>query len=162
MDIKLIKFEDSHLRYIEIWENDGEIYNHVTYSRPKFLRENLEEEKNKTKLYMVKYEGRIIGCAWLEEIDPEKQEAKLGMYFGETKIRGKGLGQYVTRLLLSKAFRDINLKKVYLHVRERNFRAISCYKKCGFKIIKEHPKRKFGSSEEAIYEMTVSRSKFTK
>lgn len=162
MDIKLIKFEDSHIRYIEIWENEGEIFNHISHSRPKYLREGLEEEKEKTKFYMVKYDGRIIGCAWLEEIDQEKLEAKLGMYIGETKIRGKGLGQYVTRLLLSKAFRDLNLKKVYLYVREKNIRAINCYKKCGFRIIKEHPKQKFTNSFEGIFEMTVSKSKCTK
>lgn len=161
MDIKLINFQREHLRYIEYWEKEGDIYNYLSHGRPHYLRDNDPAGEEQTKLYMLKIDGRLVGCAWLEEIDPVKSSAKLGIYLGEARFRGRGLGQYSVNLILYKAFQELNMEKVFLRVREKNTRAINCYKKCGFKITRELPVREFpnGSSESA-YEMQITKNKW--
>lgn len=161
MDIKLISFQQEHLRYIEYWEKEGEIFNYLSHGRPHYLRDNDPVAEELTKLYMVKIDGRLVGCAWLEEIDLEKEQAKLGIYLGEARYRGKGIGQYTVNLVLYKAFHELNLEKVLLRVREKNTRAINCYKKCGFKISRELPVRQFSNgSTEGAYEMHIFKHKW--
>ena len=47
---------------------------------------------------------------------------------------GQGYGKEAVRLLLSYAFRHMNLRKVTLKVFADNYRAIRCYEKCGFTV----------------------------
>ena len=55
--------------------------------------------------------------------------------------RRKGFGTDATRLLLSYAFQDLNLRRVYLHVLSDNHQAIRVYEEVGFKLegtLKQH------------------------
>lgn len=163
MDIRLIKFENEHLRYLEHWEKEGELYKYLSHIRPRALREETEAEGDKviSHFYMVKYDGRIIGCVWLEEDDPHKREAKLGIYLGDDQHRGRGIGEQTLRLIMSKAFREMDLHKITLSVREKNQQAIACYKKCGFTVSKELPKQEFSDgSFQGTLEMVITKKKF--
>jgi len=147
MDIKLINYEDEHQRYIEYWEKQGEMFKFPGNTRL-------------SKLYMIKFEGKIVGCTWLTELDLSKPEAILGVYLGERNYSEKGLGQYVVKLVLNKAFNEFSYSKLSLHVQEKNKKAVNCYKKCGFKKVKDYPLNSSGDSGDIIYEMSLSRSKF--
>jgi RimJ/RimL family protein N-acetyltransferase len=159
MNVQLQDFKNEHLRFIEKWEVEGEIYNYLSHSRPKCQREGSEELCHTTRLYMINLGGRVVGCVWLEGLDYSYKVGKLGIYLGEIDCRGLGVGRAVLREILSRAFGPLELNKVTLHVREKNTRAINCYKNCGFVITKELPKRQFpDGSYQSSYEMTATKN----
>ena len=61
------------------------------------------------------------------------RSAKLGIFIGEEKHRGKGIGKEAIQLILDYGFHYLNLNSIQLSVFAFNERAIACYKKCGFK-----------------------------
>lgn len=74
----------------------------------------------------------LIGSCQLLHIHPIHRNAELQIRLGEVSYRGKGYGTEAVQLLLSHAFSDINLERVYLHVFAENHNAIAVYKKTGF------------------------------
>ena len=60
--------------------------------------------------------------------------ARLAIGIYDDTLYGQGIGTQATRLVLEYAFNTLKLHRIDLKVLEYNKRAISCYKKCGFKI----------------------------
>ena len=75
----------------------------------------------------------MIGTVSLENINYINRSAKLGIFIGEEKHRGKGIGKEAIQLILDYGFHYLNLNSIQLSVFAFNERAIACYKKCGFK-----------------------------
>ncbi len=75
----------------------------------------------------------LIGTLSLCHINYIKRTATLGIFIGNPEYRSKGYGTEAIKLLLEYAFHYLNLNNIKLDVLEINQRAISCYKKCGFK-----------------------------
>jgi RimJ/RimL family protein N-acetyltransferase len=159
MDLKLIKFSNEYIKLIVKWENTNELSKYLSHTRPEYLREaNLEEEKY-TLFFMIKVNEQIVGATWLENIT--QNDAKIGIYIALTNYRGKGIGSKVIKILIAIGFKEMNLKKLYLNVREKNINAIECYKKCGFKITKEYPKLYYPDcSYQGKYQMTLINDNF--
>jgi RimJ/RimL family protein N-acetyltransferase len=61
----------------------------------------------------------------------------LGIMIGHPDKLGIGLGQQVIPLAIELAHTRLRFEGVQLRVRKTNFRAIGCYKACGFRIIGE-------------------------
>ena len=159
MDVYLQDFNIEHLRLIEKWEEEREIYNYLSHSRPKCLSEGAVELWTTTRLFMIRFGNQIVGCVWLDDLDFSKKEGKLGIYIGESHFRGLGVGREVMKEILNLAFGQLDLNRVILHVREKNMRAINCYKSCGFIFTKEFPKKQFSDgSFQGAYEMAVTRN----
>jgi len=78
--------------------------------------------------------GQCIGIVRLMFIDWVSRTAEMGIYIGNRAYRGKGIGKEVVKAIVSYAFNDINLYKVWLHVLASNTVAISVYESCGFKV----------------------------
>ena len=158
MCLELIKFSNENIKLIEKWESTNELSKYLSHTRPEYLREaNLELEKH-TLFFMIKINGKIIGATWMENIT--ENNATIGIYIAITNYRGKGIGSEVIKILIDTAFKEMNLKILYLNVREKNINAIKCYKKCGFKITKEYPKSHFmDSSYQGKYQMTLNNEK---
>lgn len=74
-----------------------------------------------------------IGTCQLLNIDMRHRNAELQIRIGEDSHQGQGFGSEAVRLLCDFGFRDLNLHRIYLRVFTTNTRAISAYKKCGFK-----------------------------
>lgn len=75
-----------------------------------------------------------IGNIYLRQISMIAQHAEMQILIGDTKERGKGYGASALRQLLSYAFYDIGLNRVYLYVLAGNDAAIRSYEKAGFSI----------------------------
>ena len=159
MCLELIKFSNEYIKLIEKWESTNELSKYLSHTRPEYLREpNLEAEKH-TLFFMIKSDEQIIGATWIEKITEDN--ATIGIYIAITNYRGKGIGSQVIKILINKAFKEMNLNKLFLNVREKNANAIKCYKKCGFKISKEYPKTYLiDSSYQGKYQMTLINDKF--
>jgi [ribosomal protein S5]-alanine N-acetyltransferase len=80
----------------------------------------------------VEYDGHCIGSARLS-VDPDQHCAEYSVGLFVAALRGRGLGQEVTRLVLAWAFGVLGVHRVQLEVLAGNSRAINCYLACGFR-----------------------------
>lgn len=74
-----------------------------------------------------------IGNIYLSEIDWVSRRGHLSMFIGEASERGKGYGQSAVRQLISYAFVDLGLTRVFLYVLDGNNSARHVYEKCGLR-----------------------------
>ena len=116
-----------------------------------FTRERIEEwtnnidyDKNLPILALTQRGGeRVIGSASLSfhSLEAVRHKAELGITV-QDDYQSRGLGTYMIKHLLEIA-RKKGLKKIYLRVDTKNFRAIHVYEKCGFKIEAKLEKERF-------------------
>jgi RimJ/RimL family protein N-acetyltransferase len=71
-----------------------------------------------------------IGNCGLSEIDAKRKKAQLWIYIGQHQ--GRGHGKEAVRALLSRAFEELRLERIYLRVLVSNPRAYRFYKALGF------------------------------
>ena len=125
-------------KYTE-WMNDFEVtdYNGRSHqimtieAERKYLEEHINDE---AVFAIVDSEGdNLIGTVGLHEVDHFKRKATLGIFIGDKEYRNKGYGTEAIKLILDYGFNYLNLNNIKLDVLEFNIRAITCYKKCGFK-----------------------------
>lgn len=136
--LKVIEAQDTEKLYE--WKNDYELATLIkAYPLPltkqeidEWVRKN-QSDKNQVFLGVFLLQGMaLVGVARLKYIDRISANTELGIYIGDSEQRGKGLGKEALNLILSYAFRDLNLHKVYLKVLESNTKAIGLYESCGF------------------------------
>ncbi len=83
--------------------------------------------------WIIEFSGKCIGGIRLTINKPDNN-ARLAIGIYDDTLYGQGIGTQATRLVLEYAFNTLKLHRIDLKVLEYNKRAISCYKKCGFKI----------------------------
>lgn len=96
----------------------------LNYWRVKWRDESREDYA------VVHSDGRHIGNCGLCDIDKERAKAQLWIYLWES--HGTGNGSTAMRLLLTRAFDELVLNRVYLLVLADNISAINFYEKHGF------------------------------
>jgi len=85
----------------------------------------------------------LLGNISLNEVNPIRRTATLGLFIGEADSRGKGYGAEAIRLIVDYGFKTLNLHNIMLNVNSDNKQGIACYKKVGF--------REFGRRREAVF-----------
>lgn len=81
--------------------------------------------------YHIKVDGKYIGAIWLEK-EFSKDHFVLGIFIAYESYRNKGYGSEAIKKILTNISRHTPIKRVLLHVRAENERAIRCYNKIGF------------------------------
>jgi diamine N-acetyltransferase len=71
-----------------------------------------------------------IGNCGISEIDARRKKAQMWIYLGEHQ--GRGLGKQAVHALLSRAFEELRLERIYLRVLVTNRHAYRFYKALGF------------------------------
>lgn len=84
--------------------------------------------------WVVEFEAQAVGSARLERHGAASSTARYAIGIWRPDLRGRGLGQEATRLVLEHAFTDLGLHRVELRVLARNTGAVRCYRKCGFTV----------------------------
>lgn len=140
MEISLrdIKIEDTEK--ILQWRNNKNVKKNFCN------QENLTAERHinwynskimtgKVKQFIIidKEENLEVGSIYLRDIDLINKKAEMGIFIGEDKKRGKGIGTASIHLIVQYAFEQLKLHKVYLRVFSNNIPAIKSYTKVGFK-----------------------------
>jgi RimJ/RimL family protein N-acetyltransferase len=135
--VKLVRFVEEHVETTRRWlansvQLRGEIdclgapsrAENKAYWRAKF--------KDKTREDYAIIDDAIghIGNCGLSEIDGKRKKAQLWIYLGEKQ--GQGIGRRAISALLSRAFDELGLERVYLRVLANNSRAFAFYKALGF------------------------------
>lgn len=136
---------------INKWRNDREVVDFLN-SPFRFVAQEVEgawlesylsNRANNVRLAICHEDGALIGAVYLLAIDWVTRACELAVWIGEKKFQGQGVGYFATQAILSHAFLDLNLNRVYLTVLKSNERAINLYKKCGFSIE--------GMARQAVY-----------
>jgi RimJ/RimL family protein N-acetyltransferase len=76
--------------------------------------------------------GRHIGNIMYYNLDPEQQQAELGICIGEKRCWGHGYGSDAVATMVRYVFSWTSLRRLYLHTLEWNLRAQRCFRKVGF------------------------------
>ena len=125
-------------KYTE-WLNDFETTDYLGRSyqtvsieeEKKYLQEYVKDEVNLA--IVEKDTDKLLGSISLMNINNINRTATLGIFIGNKKYRSKGYGTEAIKLILDYGFNYLNLNNIKLDLVEFNLRALSCYKKCGFK-----------------------------
>jgi ribosomal-protein-alanine N-acetyltransferase len=103
---------------------------------------------------IAKNKEKVLGYGIL------KKEPNKGLIFSLAvlpEMQNRGIGKEIMKRLIEIAKKE-NLKKIYLHTRETNFKAIAFYQKFGFNIIKL--KENYYSTGENAYLMELEIEKW--
>jgi RimJ/RimL family protein N-acetyltransferase len=121
------------------WINDQEVIHHLLIHKPTNLaaEEAFIDAMNRSDHDVVfgicaTVSGELVGVVGLHRMDHKNRHALFGIFIGDPRHRGKGLGTEATAMVVRYAFDTLNLNRVWLHVYEDNKPAIRAYEKVGF------------------------------
>ena len=158
---------DDAEKYAE-WLNDLELttnlaihHSVINAETEKSLLEKISKEHNYA-IIDIKTD-KLIGTCGFVKIDHLNQTAEAGIFIGDKQFWGKGYGTESLQLLLDYGFQVLNLHNVMIRVFSFNERAISSYKKIGFKTIgKRREALKRGDKTFDIVSMDILYKEFYK
>lgn len=96
-------------------------------------------------------EARMIGYINIRNIRKIMRTARLGIVF-DPDVMNKGYGSEALMSLLDFYFNVMRMHTLYLDVAKFNKRAIRCYEKCGFKIMRQYQSKHSNLMEEVYDE----------
>ena len=140
--VLLREYQMEDLPYASLWVNDPETTAMLSHrflppqsfeDTEGFFRSVVEGRNPGYHFVIARKEGgEYLGQVDLFSLQQVDRTAELGVVIGEARHRGKGYGREAVSLILSYAFRQCNLHRVYLTVLAENLGAIRCYEACGF------------------------------
>lgn len=80
---------------------------------------------------IVNEQDEYLGSISLKNLDLKAKNAEYAVAM-RSGFHGQGIGTQATKLLLEKAFNELNLERVYLNVLSVNSHARHMYERCGF------------------------------
>lgn len=135
--IKIRSLEEKDALTSYKWRNDKEVFKYTGNTYDNFISYKTELEwinrviNNSNEFRCaIEVDGKYVGNIYLTDIDEESAEYQI--FIGEKDYWGRGVAAEASRQILKYAFEKRGLKRVYLHVREDNERALRLYKKMGF------------------------------
>lgn len=139
-DVRLTPLEYSDLDCVHQWHNDAELRDLTMGFRLPVQREvvrhwieGLTSVSNTNRVvYCIRYRDQSAGLVQLHHISAQDRRGELGIFVGEPKVRGLGLGFVAGTLVLDFAFNGLNLHRVDLEVATSNTAAIALYERLGF------------------------------
>jgi len=156
--LKTLSEKDATKEYCS-WLNDPEVNKYLETKSATIaeLKKYIREKNNNPNCLFLgiffKKNNKHIGNIKLEPMDFKNLKATLGILIGNKNYWGKGIGNEVMKLLIKYAFSKLNLKEINLGVISENKRAISLFKKVGFKI--NHIEKKSIQHDEKLFDKIV-------
>ncbi|MDP2718778.1 MAG: GNAT family N-acetyltransferase [Dehalococcoidia bacterium] len=103
--------------------------------------EELEHPQNFYFHFAVEtIEGRHIGNCMLYDINTLRGDAQLGILIGDRDYWNRGYGSEAVSELLETAFKEADIKRLYLNTLRDNVRAQKCFSKIGFRTVGKNNK----------------------
>src|SRR3989338_4003326 len=120
------------------WFKNSEVTRFLLrHENPPPLREEREYLRNQQRRadhaqWGIVVDDVLIGTVGLDRIDSEHRRAVYGIFIGNPRYWGQGLGTEAGRLAVGWAFRKLRLHRIELRVFAYNIRGIKSYQKIGF------------------------------
>ena len=123
------------------WHNDPNLYATLISSfryvsrqtEEEWLRRVMTSSSREVNLAVcVTESGAHVGNVYLRDIDWVSKNAALGLFIGESEHRGKGYGTSALRQMITHAFNNLGLSRIYLNALAENEPAIRSYQRVGF------------------------------
>ena len=135
--LRLMTKDDTDL--IIDWRNRGDVRKHFIYQKP-FTREGHEnwirtmiDTGRAVQMILCDCASDIpLGSVYIRDIDRENNKAEYGIFIGDSRARGRGIGTAAAKLMLRYCFEEEKLHRVYLRALSENLQAIRSYEKAGF------------------------------
>jgi RimJ/RimL family protein N-acetyltransferase len=133
------------------WDNDLEVtiplgpeaYTPLSLDRVREGISKLIEKQSHIFSIIDLKTNKLIGRCLLFDVDQINRKATFGIDIGDKAYWDQGYGKDATNLTLDYGFNLLNLHNIMLGVFSYNQRAISCYKKVGFKEIGRRRESRF-------------------
>ena len=136
--VRLRAVEEADLRLIHDMFNDPDVLyflEAVVFPQPHSGThqwwESTRASSNDVTFAIETLAGELVGSCGLHGIARASRAATLGIWIGKP-YWDRGYGTDATRTLCRFAFREMNLRRVELHVHETNPRGLRAYRKVGF------------------------------
>lgn len=156
---EFIDTEDTYKNLYE-WCQNKDVYEWfeqrlLTYDEivSKYKKKLLDKKQD---LYIINYNNKDIGLVQIykyeDDIDLNYNNTyEYDLFIGDTDYLNKGIGTEIIELINNLIYTKYKSDYIILRPFKRNIRAIKCYQKCGFKIIKEYKgEDTLGSSEDIV------------
>jgi diamine N-acetyltransferase len=137
--LRTFRKEDTSLSWQ--WRNQKAVQDHFS-GHPYDVTKEQEEEwyekvvltDEKLQVYAIEViaDKKLVGMTFLKNINKINRKAEFAILIDQEHA-GKGFGKEACSKTLSKAFNELGLHRVFLHVRVDNPAAIRIYESCGFK-----------------------------
>lgn len=140
--IFLREISKDDIKTINKWRNNKNL---IDFLGSPFRFVNVETEEEWFNAYMRNRSNAVrlaicligssemVGVIYLTNIDWLNKSAEYSIMIGDEANYGKGYALVATQMMITHAFSNLNLYRIWLTVLEDNERAISLYKKVGFK-----------------------------
>lgn len=137
--IYLRPMEDRDTGDIIRWRNDDGVRKRFIYqglfteeSHRNWVRTMVEPGKVVQMMICESDTDQAVGSVYIRDIDHTHHKGEYGIFIGEERARGRGVGTAAAKLMLRCGFEELGLHKVFLRVFADNARAIRSYEKAGF------------------------------
>lgn len=155
MKISLRHFESNDLKSLNNWSEDIDAQQYMTRLLPNKFDGACFSQRGLLSWYMIVVNEQDVGTIWLEKDSCGEKVATLGIMIGKKEMLGQGIGEEAITLAIENSHSDLSFRAVRLNVRVSNNRAISCYKKCGFTVIRRGVKLLEGGNGIPFFTMEL-------
>lgn len=137
----LLPFDEGALPLVQAWMNDEEVRWGTGTEGPvsdfehqRWYRSLMEDRSQRAFLigHRCASEMKPVGAIGLRGINWRSRSAEYWIYLGDRTVRGKGVADEASRLLLRFAFSTLGLHRVFLQVNVTNQPAVRLYRRLGF------------------------------
>jgi UDP-4-amino-4,6-dideoxy-N-acetyl-beta-L-altrosamine N-acetyltransferase len=134
----LTSADKATIELVRTWRNSQDVKRYMLSDHTISPEEHGEylkglKKRDDAKAWVVYCGIEPVGFAQLSRIDRKNRNAEWGVYIGDNKMRGKGIGSLAVIGLMRYAFEELMLQRIHTKVLGNNLSAIKLYEKLGFK-----------------------------
>ena len=120
------------IKWINNSENNEFLHYHIPLEYDKTLNWFKSKNNSVRKDLVILYDDIPVGLIGLLNINVNDKKAEFYISMGETQYKNKGIATEACKQLISYAFDDLNLHKLYLNTDAKNKIAHKLFEKVGF------------------------------
>jgi RimJ/RimL family protein N-acetyltransferase len=138
--VRLRPIEERDMATLYLWMQDAVLLRSINRtekttwsSHIDWYRRLLHDESQILFSVEAVEDGLLVGQCGLKKVDYKNRKAELWVFIGDNTIRGNGYGSEAVKKLVSFAFEEKGLNRLYLYVVDFNLGVKRFYQQMGFR-----------------------------